>query len=59
LSKVRLYLLSKSEEMNESVSLSDSEDELPPAFGILDDEPQSSNTLLGSSVERSSLREEQ
>ena len=59
LSKVRLYLLSMSEEMNESVSLSDSEDELPPAFGILDDEPQSSNTLLGSSVQRSGLREEQ
>ena len=57
LSKVRLYLLSKVEEGNETISLSDSDEELPPAFEIQNDEAQSSSTLLGSSSERKKIRE--
>ena len=49
LSKVRLYLLSKVEEGDETISLSDSDEELPRAFEIQHDEAQSSSTLLGSS----------
>mgnify|MGYP002803975490 FL=1 len=59
LSKVRLYLLSKVEEGNETISLSDSEEELPPAFDIQHDEAHSSSSLLGSSSERKKIREEQ
>ncbi|CAB4007487.1 Hypothetical predicted protein [Paramuricea clavata] len=65
LSKARIYLLSKLEEGNERVSLSNSEDELPsafelpPAFDSPDHECQSSAILLGSSLERSRLREQQ
>lgn len=60
LSKVRLYLFSKSErDENERISSSDSEAELPPAFEIVDDGSQSSGILIGSSKERSSLREQQ
>ena len=59
LSKVRLYLLSKVEEGNETISLSDSDEELPPAFEIQNDEAQSSSTLLGSSSERKKIREHQ
>ena len=59
LSKVRLYLLSKVEEGNETISLSNSEEELPPAFDIQHNEAHLSSSLLGSSSERRKIREQQ
>ena len=59
LSKVQVYLLSKVEEGNKAISLSDSEDNLPIAFESQNEEAQSSSILLGSSSERKNILEQQ
>ena len=59
LSKVRIYLLSKVEEGNRTISLSDSEDDLPIAFASRNEEAQSSSILLGSSSEIKNILEQQ
>ena len=59
LSKVRMYLFSKVEEGNETISLSDSEEDLPTAFESRNEGAQSSSILLGSSSERKNFGEQQ
>lgn len=58
LSKVRLYLLTKSEE-GRIISVFESDEEFPPAFDSPCDNPDGTTSLIGSSVERSSLRMQQ
>ena len=58
LSKVQMYLFLKVEEGNETISLSDSEEDLPlrTAFESRNERAQSSSILLGSSSEKKHWR---